>query len=174
MKIKKVFIGNDHAGKDLKEFIVNYLKDNYNYIDVINLGTDSYESCDYPDYAKLVSLKVLENEDSIGILICGTGIGMSIAANKIPGIRAALCYNSTAAKFARLHNNANILCLGQRIIGTELVKDIIDTFIKTEFEKGRHLKRINKIEQINNNIDSQDIDLEARNFGIKTSTEDIC
>ncbi|MCX7871189.1 MAG: ribose 5-phosphate isomerase B [bacterium] len=158
MSIKKVFIGNDHAGKDLKELIISYLKDNYSDIEVINLGTDSYESCDYPDYAKSVSLKVLENEDSIGVLICGTGIGMSIAANKIPGIRAALCYNSTAAKFARLHNNANVLCLGQRMIGIELAKDIIDTFIKTEFEKGRHLQRVNKIEYINKN-DTQNIDL---------------
>ncbi len=147
-KVKKIFIGNDHAGKDLKDFLINFLKENYKEIEVINLGTDSYESCDYPDYAKKVSLNVLKDEDSIGILICGTGIGMSIAANKIRGIRAALCYNSTAAKLARQHNNANILCLGQRIIGFELAKDIVDTFIKTEFEGNRHLNRIIKINQI--------------------------
>jgi ribose 5-phosphate isomerase B len=147
-KAKKIFIGNDHAGKDLKDFLINFLKENYQEIEVINLGTDSYESCDYPDYAKKVSLNVLKEEDSIGILICGTGIGMSIAANKIRGIRAALCYNSTTAKLARQHNNANILCLGQRIIGFELAKDIVDTFIKTEFEGNRHLNRIIKINQI--------------------------
>ncbi len=147
-KIKKIFIGNDHAGKDLKDFLINFLKNNYQEIEIINVGTDSYESCDYPDYAKKVSLNVLKEEDSIGILICGTGIGMSIAANKIRGIRAALCYNSTAAKLARQHNNANILCLGQRIIGFELAKDIVDTFIKTEFEGNRHLNRIIKINQI--------------------------
>jgi ribose 5-phosphate isomerase B len=147
-KVKKIFIGNDHAGKDLKDFLINFLKNNYQEIEVINLGTDSYESCDYPDYAKEVSLNVLREEDSIGILICGTGIGMSIAANKIKGIRAALCYNSTTAKLARQHNNANILCLGQRIIGFELAKDIVDTFIKTEFEGNRHLNRIIKINKI--------------------------
>jgi ribose 5-phosphate isomerase B len=147
-KVKKIFIGNDHAGKDLKDFLINFLKNNYQEIEVINVGTDSYESCDYPDYAKEVSLNVLKEEDSIGILICGTGIGMSIAANKIRGIRAALCYNSTTAKLARQHNNANILCLGQRIIGFELAKDIVDTFIKTEFEGNRHLNRIIKINQI--------------------------
>jgi ribose 5-phosphate isomerase B len=147
-KIKKIFIGNDHSGKDLKDFLINFLKENYQEIEVINLGTDSYESCDYPDYAKKVSLNVLKEEDSIGILICGTGIGMSIAANKIRGIRAALCYNSTAAKLARQHTNANILCLGQKIIGFELAKDIVDTFIKTEFEGNRHLNRIIKINQI--------------------------
>jgi len=150
-KVKKIFIGNDHAGKDLKDFLINFLKENYQEIEVINLGTDSYESCDYPDYAKEVSLNVLREEDSIGILICGTGIGMSIAANKIRGIRAALCYNSTAAKLARQHNNANILCLGQRIIGFELAKDIVDTFIKTEFEGNRHLNRIIKINKIEQN-----------------------
>jgi ribose 5-phosphate isomerase B len=147
-KVKKIFIGNDHAGKDLKDFLINFFKNNYQEIEVINVGTDSYESCDYPDYAKEVSLNVLKEEDSIGILICGTGIGMSIAANKIRGIRAALCYNSTTAKLARQHNNANILCLGQRIIGFELAKDIVDTFIKTEFEGNRHLNRIIKINQI--------------------------
>jgi ribose 5-phosphate isomerase B len=147
-KVKKIFIGNDQAGKDLKDFLINFLKENYQEIEVINLGTDSYESCDYPDYAKKVSLNVLKEEDSIGILICGTGIGMSITANKIKGIRAALCYNSTTAKLARQHNNANILCLGQRIIGFELAKDIVDTFIKTEFEGNRHLNRIIKINQI--------------------------
>jgi len=150
-KVKKIFIGNDHAGKDLKDFLINFLKNNYQEIEVINVGTDSYESCDYPDYAKEVSLNVLKEEDSIGILICGTGIGMSIAANKIKGIRAALCYNSTTAKLARQHNNANILCLGQRIIGFELAKDIVDTFIKTEFEGNRHLNRIIKINQIEQN-----------------------
>lgn len=147
-KIKKIFIGNDHAGKDLKDIISNHILENYKEIEVINMGTDSYESCDYPDYAIKVSLEVLKNEDSIGILICGTGIGMSITANKIKGIRAALCYNSTAAKLARLHNNANILCLGQRLIGSELAKDIVDTFINTEFQEGRHLIRINKIKQL--------------------------
>ena len=150
-KVKKIFIGNDHAGKDLKDFLINFLKNNYQEIEVINLGTDSYESCDYPDYAKEVSLNVLREEDSIGILICGTGIGMSIAANKIRGIRAALCYNSTTAKLARQHNNSNILCLGQRIIGFELAKDIVDTFIKTEFEGNRHLNRIIKINKIEQN-----------------------
>lgn len=150
-KIKKIFIGNDHAGKDLKDFIVGFLKENYKDIEVINLGVDSYESCDYPDYALAVSLEVIKNEDSLGILICGTGIGMSITANKLKGIRAALCYNSTAAKLARLHNNANILCLGQRIIGPELAKDIVNTFINTEFEGNRHLNRINKISKIEQN-----------------------
>lgn len=137
-------IGSDHGGFDLKEELKQYLlsKD----IKVIDIGTYSKESVDYPDIAKKLSKTVLEKE-ILGLLICGTGIGISIAANKQLGIRAALCSESFSAKMSRKHNNANVLVLGGRTTGYELAKDILDSFLYTDFEKGRHLRRVNKIEK---------------------------
>jgi len=146
-KFSKIFIGSDHAGFNLKKMIIDYILENFE-IEVLDKGTYSENTCDYPDYAIEVCKEILNNPDSGGILICGTGIGMSIAANKFDTIRAALCTNTTMAKFARLHNDANVLCLGARIIGTELAKDIVKTFLTTTFEEGRHKKRIEKIENI--------------------------
>ena len=138
-----IFIGGDHAGFELKGKIIEYLKEKN--IEVEDEGTYSEESVDYPDFAKKVAEKVLNNENALGILICGTGIGISMAANKVSGIRAALCTNETMAEYARKHNNANVLCIGARIIGEELARSIVNTFLSNEFEGGRHTKRVQKI-----------------------------
>lgn len=138
----QVVIGNDHAGVSLKNDIIEFLK-NEGY-DVLNCGTDSTASVDYPDIAKKVAAQVLERNIP-GILICGTGIGISIAANKIPGIRAALCDNSFTARLAREHNDANILALGARITGTGMALEIVKTFLNTAFLAGRHQRRVDKI-----------------------------
>jgi ribose-5-phosphate isomerase B len=141
----KLVIGNDHAGVEFKEKLVKVLEERGH--EVINVGTDSLESVDYPDIAVLVGEKVLDGEAKFGILICGTGIGISIAANKIKGIRAALVHNEFTAKLARLHNDANVIALGARVIGDELGLACVETFINTEFEGGRHARRVGKIEK---------------------------
>ena len=114
--------------------------------DVFDFGVHSNEPCDYPYVAKDVAAKVAEGEFSKGILICGTGIGMSITANKIKGIRAVVCSDTTSAKFSRQHNDTNILCFGERIVGEYLAKDICKIWLETEFQKDRHLRRVNLIE----------------------------
>ena len=136
-------IGSDHGGFELKSYIIEHLKGKG--IECKDCGTYTEESCDYPDIAKKVADTVLSGECERGILICGTGIGISIAANKVDGIRAALCSDVFSAKMARQHNNANIICLGGRVTGRELAFMIIDTFLEAEFEGGRHQKRIDKI-----------------------------
>tara|TARA_Y100000310_G_C20398113_1_gene676092 strand:+ start:351 stop:782 length:432 start_codon:yes stop_codon:yes gene_type:complete len=140
----EIAIGSDHGGYELKEYIKEYLVDSG--YSVKDFGTYDSNSIDYPDIAKEVGEYVAE-KGSEGILICGAGVGMSIAANKIKGIRAALCYNSYIAKLSKQHNHANILCLGGRLIGKELAKEIVDTWLNTEFSKEeRHVRRISKIE----------------------------
>lgn len=141
----KLVIGNDHAGVEFKEKLVKALEERGH--EVINVGTDSLESVDYPDIAALVGEKVLDGKAEYGILICGTGIGISIAANKIKGIRAALVHNEFTARLARLHNDANVIALGARVIGDELGLACVETFINTEFEGGRHARRVDKIEK---------------------------
>jgi len=142
----KIFIGSDHGGFELKEILREYLASQNH--EVSDEGCFSTDSVDYPDIAKKVSKKVLENKNSKGILMCGTGIGISISANKIKGIRAALCGNEYMAKMAREHNDANILCLGGRVIGSELGKSIIDTFLKNKFnDEERHKRRVEKMEE---------------------------
>ena len=144
MKNLQIAIGSDHGGFEYKSEIIDYLKENgYTYTDV---GTYSKESCDYPIIAKKVAQKIVSGEADRGILICGTGIGMSIAANKVKGIRAALCSDTFSAKATRAHNNSNILCLGQRVIGDCLALDIVTVWLNTEFEGGRHQRRIDEIE----------------------------
>lgn len=136
-----VYIGSDHAGVHLKDTLAARLTElGHNPQD---LGPQSDASCDYPVYAKSVCDKVLADEGSFGILICGTGIGMSMAANRVPGIRAALCACEMQGRFCRHHNNANILCLGARVTGPGLALAITEEFMSAEFEGGRHLKRIN-------------------------------
>lgn len=142
----KIGLGADHGGYELKEKIKNYLENN-GYT-VIDFGTNSTSSVDYPKFGHLVGEAVVKKEIDFGILICGTGIGISIAANKICGIRAALCTNTTMAKLTREHNNANILALGARIVGDVLALEIVDTFLSTNFEGGRHLTRVEQIEKI--------------------------
>lgn len=144
----KIGIGNDHAGTVLKLVLAEHLK--AKGMEVVDFGVGLDEKADYPDQAVLVSKAVLESKVDKGILICGTGIGISIAANKIPGIRAALCSESYSARMAVEHNNANILVLGGRVIGEELAKNIVDTFFSAEFEGGRHQNRLDIISGLEN------------------------
>lgn len=143
----KIAMANDHGAYTYKLEIKKMLEqEGYT---VIDCGTNSEESVDYPDYAKVCAEKVLSKEADLGIVLCGTGIGISIAANKIKGIRCGLCTNTTMARLTREHNDANILALGQRTTGIETCKDIVHTFIKTPFSKGeRHKQRIEKISEL--------------------------
>jgi len=145
----KIVIASDHAGFHLKEKIKEFLqKENH---DVIDVGCFSAESVDYPEFGAKAIEKILNKEAEYGILICGTGIGMSIVANRFPGIRAALCHEPFSAKMSRLHNNANVLVLGGRIIGEGIALEIVKTFFETPFEGGRHERRINLIEDVTKN-----------------------
>jgi ribose 5-phosphate isomerase B len=144
--IMKIAIGCDHGGFELKNEIIQFLKDEKH--EVKDFGTYSTGSCDYPDIALPVAEAVAAKEYEFGILICGTGIGISIAANKVPGIRAALCSDTFSAHATREHNNANILTMGQRVVGAGLALDIVRTFITSKFEGDRHQKRIDKISEI--------------------------
>lgn len=140
----KVAIANDHGGYNLKSEIVKYFEENG--IEYTDFGTDSKDSVDYPDFARPVSEKVAQGEFDRGILICGTGIGMSIAANKVKGVRCALVHDTFSAKATREHNDSNMLALGERVIGPGLALDIVDLWLNTEFGGGRHERRVNKIE----------------------------
>ena len=142
-KIKKIVLASDHAGFKLKENIKFYLRKKMNK--VIDLGTNSTNSVDYPDYAHLLSKKMKKNNNQFGILICGTGIGMDITANRHKNIRAALCYNVKSAKLSREHNNANVITLGARLTKKKVALKCINVFLNTDFKGGRHLKRIKKI-----------------------------
>ncbi|MBM4141113.1 MAG: ribose 5-phosphate isomerase B [Nitrospira sp.] len=142
----KIAIGSDHAGFELKKEIISLLNDLG--IESIDYGTNGTESVDYPDIGIKVSEAVSNKKIERGILICGTGIGMSIVANKFPGVRASLCNDLFTAKMSRLHNDANILVLGGRIVGKDLAKEIVKTWINTPFEGERHCIRLNKIAQI--------------------------
>ena len=141
--MKKVFISSDHAGYKLKELIKNNLeKKNIQYTD---LGPHNTDRVDYPDYAHKVAKKVKLNNQNIGILICGSGIGMNIAANRHKNIRAAQCYNLKSTKLSRLHNDANIITLGSRLLTNKIALSCVNIFLNTKFEGGRHKKRIKKI-----------------------------
>jgi ribose 5-phosphate isomerase B len=137
-----VAIGSDHGGFELKEIIVNNLKAEGHTVQ--DLGCHSPASVDYPDFAEGVCESVLQEKAEVGILICGTGIGMSMAANRQRKIRAALCHDEYTARMSREHNNANILCLGARVTGTGVAEDIVRVWLTTEFSGGRHLTRIGK------------------------------
>ena len=139
----KIIIANDHGGLHLKNLLVDYLKTSNS--EILNLGLDKNASVDYPDFAYSMSLEFKKNYFDFGILICGSGIGMSIAANRYEHIRAALCHDVTSSKLARLHNNANIIVLGGRLIGSELAIECVNTFLSTKYEGGRHQNRINKL-----------------------------
>ncbi len=149
---KKIYIGADSAGYAMKEELAAALRaEGY---DLTDCGTYSNASCHYPDYARAVCREVGKTPDDVfGILICGTGIGMSMAANKHRGIRAALCGDTYSARFTRMHNNANVLCMGARVIAGGLAKDITDLFLSTAFEAGgRHEERVNMITAIENEL----------------------
>tara|TARA_B100000925_G_scaffold230001_1_gene178570 strand:+ start:224 stop:640 length:417 start_codon:yes stop_codon:yes gene_type:complete len=137
----KISIGNDHAGVDYKKFIIENLKNH----SVINHGTDDVNSVDYPDFAHPVSLDVENKTSEIGILICGSGNGVAMTANKHKKVRAALCWSEEIAKLAKQHNNANIVCIPARFISKEEALQIVKSFINTDFEGGRHERRVNKI-----------------------------
>jgi ribose 5-phosphate isomerase B len=145
-KKKKIdfMIGADHAGFELKELIRETLSGKGLRLE--DVGTFSTESVDYPDFAIKVARAVADGRAKFGILICGTGIGMSITANRLAGVRAALCNDLFTARMARAHNNANILALGGRVVGPGLAQAIVQTFLETPFEKGRHLRRVKKME----------------------------
>ncbi len=140
----KITIASDHAAFNEKQTLIEYLKTKH---EVVDLGTHSAESTNYPDWAKKLVLKVREDK-SIGILLCGSGIGVSMTANRFKGIRAALCYDEEAAKMSRLHNNANVLCLAGRRTPIEQIKKIADVFLATEFEGGRHQTRIDLFDNL--------------------------
>ena len=142
----KIVIAGDHTSLELKEILIQYISSNgYNISD---LGTTTSESVDYPDYAKLVALHIQQNPQDFGILICGSGIGMSIAANRYHSVRAALCTNEYLARLSRQHNDSNVLILGSRVIGIELAKSIFDAWIRSLYEGDRHRRSIEKIENL--------------------------
>ena len=140
----KLYIATDHAAFCIKEDVKTILTDLGH--DVIDLGPENDSRVDYPDFAHKLCRKVLEDKGSFGVLICGTGIGMSLAANKHQGIRAALCHDSYTAQMARGHNNANVLCFGQRVVGLGTIESICESWCKSDFEGGRHATRVGKIE----------------------------
>ena len=138
-----IAIGSDHAGFPLKQVVKSWLEEHGYEVD--DLGTHDTKSVDYPDYAAAVAHAVAEGKADRGILICGTGIGMSISANKVPGIRAALCTDAYTARMSRRHNDANVLCMGARVIGPGVAESIVEAWLSEEFEGGRHARRVGKI-----------------------------
>lgn len=142
----KIAIGNDHAAPEMKFEIMEYLKGLGH--EVINFGTDTAESCNYPEIGEKVGRAVVAGEADCGVLICGTGVGISIAANKVAGVRAAVCSDCATARLVKQHNNANIIAFGARIVGNELAKDIVKAYLEAEFEGGRHQTRIDMIHEI--------------------------
>lgn len=144
----KIAIGNDHAAVEMKQKIQKYLEELGH--EVINYGTDTHESCDYPAYGEKVGHAVVDGEADCGVLICGTGVGISIAANKVKGVRAAVCSDVTTAHLVKEHNNANIIAFGARIVGIEVAKDIVKAYLEAEYLGGRHAKRVAMIHEIEN------------------------
>ena len=147
IKLNKIFktvcIASDHAGFNLKENIKNYLIDKS--VSVFDLGPYNNNSVDYPKYAKKLGNRIKLNKSDVGILVCGSGVGMAISANKIKTIRAAVCYNLKSTRLSRQHNNANIIALGARFTNKKLSLKLVETFLRTKFEGGRHLRRVKKI-----------------------------
>lgn len=139
----KIAVACDHGGLNLKRAIVKYLKENGH--EVSDFGTDTFDSCDYPDYAAPAAEAVARGEYERGILVCTTGVGVSIVANKIKGVRCAHCHDTYCAEFTRRHNDANVLALGENVVGEGYALKIVEVFLTTEFEGGRHARRVNKI-----------------------------
>ena len=146
MKDTKITIGSDHAGYELKLKVIAHLQERG--IEAIDVGTYSTDSCDYPDFAHAVCKNVQDGVTELGILVCGTGIGMSMAANKHKGIRAAACSDTFSARLTRMHNDANVLCFGERVVGMGLAFDLVDNFIDADFEGGKHQRRVDMIMEI--------------------------
>lgn len=144
----KIAIGNDHTAIEMKEEIKEYLQSKG--IEVLDLGTNAHESCDYPVYGEKVGRAVVSGEADLGIAICGTGVGISLAANKVKGIRACVCSEPYTAKLSRMHNNSNVLAFGARVIGVEMAKMITDEWLNAEYEGGRHQRRVDMVMEIEN------------------------
>ena len=142
----KIAIGADHGGYELKESLITYLKSKN--IQVVDCGTNSNQSVDYPDFGLAVADMVSRQEAKLGVLICTTGIGQSMTANKVPGVRAALCLNDDQAKYSRLHNDANVIVFGAKYTSTEEAQKMLDVWLATSFEGGRHQRRVEKINDI--------------------------
>ena len=143
----KIAVACDHGGLNLKNALIAYLEKNGH--EVKNFGTDTLDSCDYPDYAVLAAEAVASGECERGIVVCSSGIGVSIVANKVPGIRCAHCHDTYCAKYTRLHNDANMIAFGEKVVGVGLMEEIVNLFLTTEFEGGeRHNRRIDKIAKI--------------------------
>ncbi len=142
----KIAIGNDHVAVDLKKEIFQHLQSLGH--EVINLGTDSYERCDYPVYGEKVGRYVAQGKADLGIVLCGTGVGISLAANRVAGIRAVVCSEPYSARLSREHNNTNILAMGARVVGVDLAKMIVDSWLDASFEGGRHLRRVEMLDHI--------------------------
>lgn len=140
----RILIGSDHAGFDLKALLSAQAREEHH--EVIDVGPTTRDSVDYPDFAHELARRLLAGEGEVGVLICGTGIGMSIAANRHRGIRAALCHDAFTAELARRHNNANVLCMGGRTTGPGVALQMLDLFLATEFEGGRHERRVGKLD----------------------------
>jgi ribose 5-phosphate isomerase B len=147
----KLAIGSDHGGWELKEEIIKYLK-TIKDIELVDYGTVGTDSVDYPDFGKTVAQAVSGKNADRGILICGTGIGMSIVANRYPGVRAALCHDHFTAQMSRLHNDANVLVMGARVVGKGVAMEILKAWLETKFEAGRHQKRLDKIQEIEQSV----------------------
>jgi ribose 5-phosphate isomerase B len=143
MQDKPIAIASDHAGFELRSMLIEELGDLGR--EVLDLGTDGPGSVDYPDFGHALAEALTAGRADLGVLVCGTGIGISIAANRHPGVRAAVCHDQTSARLAREHNDANVLALGARLIGTEVAKDCLHTFLKTPFADGRHARRVAKL-----------------------------
>ncbi len=146
MKTTKITLGCDHAGYELKLKVKAHLE--ARGVEVLDMGTHSVDSCDYPLLAHAVCENIQNGTTALGILICGTGIGMSMAANKHKGIRAAVCSDTFSARLTRMHNDANILCFGERVVGMGLALELVDAFIDTDFEGGKHQRRVDMITDI--------------------------
>ena len=142
----KIGIGSDHGGFALKEELKAFMEEKG--LEIVDFGTNNTESVDYPDYGEAVAKAVANNEVDRGVVICGTGIGISLAANKVKGIRCALCGDVYSAKMSRAHNNANMIALGGRVVGVDLAKEILDAYLNSEFQAGRHERRVDKISEI--------------------------
>ncbi len=146
MAVKRIAAGADHAGAQLKDALVSHLMDLGH--EVIDCGTHGPARVDYPDYGEAVARKVAAGEAELGLCVCGSGIGIAMAANKVPGVRAATVHDVTSARLARAHNDANVICLGERLIGPELAQEALETFVHASFEHGRHTPRVAKIDAL--------------------------
>lgn len=142
---KKIAIGSDHAGYRLKEELAKKLEEAGYAVE--NVGTHGTESCDYPDFGRKVAAKVGDGECGRGVLVCGSGVGMSMVANKVRGVRAVNCTEPLSARLSRLHNDSNVLCIGERLVGSLMAWEILDAWLDTEFEGGRHQRRVDMIER---------------------------